>query len=46
MKSKFEEAKRLKKWEINLTSSGLTTSRDYGYGEIDMSATFKGKKPS
>jgi len=45
MKMKFEEAKRLKKWEINLISSAVTTNRNYGFGEIDVSATFKGKKP-
>ena len=44
MKFSFEEAKRLKKWQIVLSASGVTTNRDFGFGEADMSATFKGKK--
>jgi hypothetical protein len=45
MKATYEEAKRLMKWEINLISSGISTNREYGYGEIDRSAPFKGSKP-
>lgn len=44
MKANYKEALRLMKWEINLISSGLSTNREYGFGEIDKSAQFKGKK--